>query len=269
MNYSKIIDLYNDKSIHKSIPLMEFVRELTSDVSSIRKANRIPESYPLISLDLYIGDRLFPLVNDLWYSGPSDQHFSTPYRDLIREACNVDEVVFDFSSSWVMKSYGLSEDVTINFRKAGPVFGSYMGRISTAVKSGSYVKKDSCIVVDDIEISDEFYSSKISEGEDIGTKVLHKDSFIHLDTRLGFGKSLYSANVLSREINNERKSLGTKPSDIIDVVVFDSNSNLELLKLHIDSIKSNCKINSLELRESSFGRSIAIGSSKTLDVARG
>lgn len=258
MNYSKILDLYEDNSIHRSIPYMEFIRELTSDVASIRKKNRIPESYPLISLDLFMGDDLWPLVNDLWFAGGDSTTF--PYRDLIKESCNVDEVHFDFSSSWNMKVNGLSENVTLDFRKSGPVFGKDMGKISKAVKTGNYVKDTNSIEVDGINIPDEFYSTSIESSDNEDVKVILKDSFIVLDTRLGFGKSKYTSNVLSREINNTRKSLNVGVSDYISAVIYDSKESIELVRKHINEVKTICKLSSVEFRESQYSRSIALGS---------
>lgn len=260
MNYNKILDLYEDSSIHRSIPYMEFVRELTSDVASIRKMNGIPESYPLVSLDLYIGDDLFPLVNELWFAGYSQDRFDTPYRELIKDSCNVDEVEFNFSSDWYIKTNGLSETITLDFRKAGPVFGKDMGKISKAVKSGNFVKKENSILVDGLVISDEFYSTSIESNNTNNTKILLNDSFIVLSTGLRFGKSKYESNVLSREINNTRKSLNVGISDRVSAVVYDSEENIELVSKHLDDIKFTCKLSSLEFRESSFARSITLGS---------
>lgn len=258
--YDTIMDEFYDHEILNIIPYMNLVREITSEVASIRKANSIPESYPLISLDIYAGDNLFPLINGMWFAGSSDT-FNTPYRDLIMSSCNVDEVVLDYSTEWSRNMYGLSESVTIDFRKAGPVFGKDMGRISKAVKSGSYKRVDGGIEADGIFVSSEYCSFR-SEDPDIsaGVKTLDRDTFIVLNTSLGFGKSKYVSNVLRREINSVRKTVGADLTSLVDVVVFDSAENVAHYKRHDDFIKSEAMASSIEYRVSELGRSVSVGS---------
>lgn len=261
--YDTILDDFYDRKTANVITYMNFLRELTSEVTSIRKANNIPESYPLISLDIYAGDKLFPLINGLWYQPASSDEYETPYRGFIKDFCNVDEVVLDFSAEWPRTMYGISESITLDFRKAGPVFGKDMGRVSKAVKSGNYKRVDDGIEADGIFVSSEYYSFK-SEAPDIssGVKILDGDTFIVLDTRLGFGKSKYVSGILRREINSVRKTVGVDLTSLVDVVVFDSAENISYYNKHDDFIKSEAKVSSIEYRVSDVGRSVALGSSR-------
>lgn len=247
-DFLNAIDIFNNPDVPNVVGVMDFVRALGSEVSSIRKQSSIPESYPLISLNLFIGDDYYELFDEMWFTMSGSSWY---YREFMKDIFNVSQVDFDFFSDWNAVSNGITTEVSLDFKKAGPILGKSTKIVANAIRNKNYSFKNNDLIIDGEVLDPDFYTVKtvLTDNADSSVRVIGPSSFIVLDTRLGFGLPLYRASRLVRQINNQRKNSGKGVSDIITPIVLDTAENIQFYRKHEDYILKNTKSDSIVYHE--------------------
>lgn len=226
---------------------MDFIRELCSVVSSVRSRNSLPNSYPLPYLTIYQGDDLFDLIEYVAFprSNKSD------LTKVLEQACDVDEVEYEYALQDYYDQFGLDNQVSLEFRELGPILGSSMKDVTSAIKSRKYTIEDGDLVTDHGVVRSGFWSRKVRKTKKTppNVEIIGNDSFMVLDISRGFGKSLYNARRMSRELNTFRKDNGYFISDTPNFLVLSSDrEKYESFLKHADFIRNQANLSGFDAR---------------------
>lgn len=238
--YNNLFDaLSNEFNIINS---MNLINKIESDIQSIRKTYRIPNSYPLPALELFLGDNEGAIFRKMFYAG---------HLKVLEDSTKIGRIYYGPNSSDLRARHGLTDRIKLDFKKAGPYFGKNMKKIISAINSGDYKISDGILLAGDIPISHEFYYVSTEEGENTlaDTKVMGDTSFMVLDVSLGYGVEEYIINLAAKSINSSRKDMGCGVKDKVNTFLYVPVRYLDHCINNEDEISRRTRSESLEIIE--------------------
>lgn len=153
------------------IETMDTVRQVTSVALALRKQRRLRVRLPLQKLTVVI-------VNAASL---------TPFESVLREELNVKEVVFSELAENTAAEFGITHQLTVNARAAGPRLGNQVQSVIQATKAGDWSERDGVVVAGGVALEPGEYELTLSIGSadaenNIALSLLDGGGFVLLDT---------------------------------------------------------------------------------------
>ncbi|WP_029068755.1 isoleucine--tRNA ligase [Jonesia quinghaiensis] len=209
---------------------MDEIRETVSLALSLRKAHRLRVRQPLSSLTI---------VTD-------NPAAISPYSTVLAGELNVRNVNIELLDDSAATTYGISENLAVNARAAGPRLGRGVQAVIKGAKTGAWSKTAAGAVVvttdgGDVELLPAEYELTTvvdnTSGQHTAAAVLSGGGFVVLDIELteeliaeGYARDLI------RDIQEARKNAGLNVSDRIHLTITVPEENLAALTTHRDLI---------------------------------
>jgi len=211
------------------VAAMDEVREVVTTALSLRKANQIRVRQPLSTLTVAVAN-------------PDDL---TEYVDLLQGELNVKQVNLIADTPEAFAKFGITENLQVNARAAGPRLGKQVQSVIKAAKSGNWKLDNGTVVVvtpeGAVELEPSEYSLETvvnpaasnSEFGDLAAAVLPSGGFAVFnltmtDDLLAEG---YARNAI-REIQETRKKAGLDVADRIALTIYVPESRTDDLDKH-------------------------------------
>lgn len=208
---------------------MDELREAVSLALALRKAHALQVRQPLSSLTV-VSESVDALA---------------PYTGLLEGELNVRQVVLERLDESAAQRYGISEQLTVNARAAGPRLGRGVQAVIKAAKAGAWDTVNGEVVVHTADgdvplIATEYDLVTVVDTDAADARaaaVLGTGGFIVLDVALS--DELIAEGVardVIRDVQEARKNAGLNVSDriVLDLVV--DASEVEAVSTHRDLI---------------------------------
>ena len=210
------------------VAAMDEVRQITSQVLALRKANRLRVRLPLAELTV-VSSRPAALE---------------PFADILRDELNVKHVRLVLETETSAAENGIVQTLSVNARAAGPRLGKQVQLAIRAAKSGDWREQDGVIVAGDIALEPHEYELTLQAGsgaEDGGQAIalIQGGGFVLLDTKTT--PELDAEGVARdaiRAIQEARKGSGLEVSDRIELRLVAAPADAAALEAHAALISS-------------------------------
>ncbi|MFD2841099.1 isoleucine--tRNA ligase [Populibacterium corticicola] len=191
---------------------MEQVRNAVSLGLSLRKANKQRVRQPLAKLTVVV----------------PDQQTLSPYTNILASELNVKSVELTELSEEATAAYGITQNLAVNARAAGPRLGRGVQAVIKAAKAGDWSVVDDAVVVrtadGDVALEESEYelTTVVGGGADgqIAAAVLAGGGFVVLDLALTpeLLAEGYARDVI-RDVQDARKGAGLDVADRINLTL--------------------------------------------------
>ena len=247
--------------------LMETVRAVCSTGSSLRKEKKIRVRQPLQSLTAAIANEQFAQLETAFGAKGADY-----FAKIVKDELNLREVILVNAQDANPADYGISQQLKVNARAAGPRLGKQVQTAIKASKSGDWtIAEDGTVTVafDAIDgglalVDGEYELVTVVASSDDGTEreaaAVLPGGFLVLNIELT--DELVAEGIARdtiRAIQQARKDAGLNVSDRIDLTVSAPQETLEALRTHEELVTGETLAVSLDLTE---------GESLTITVAK-
>ena len=249
------------------LSLMETVRAVCSVGSSLRKEKKIRVRQPLQSLTAAIANEQFAQLETAFGTKGADY-----FAKIVKDELNLREVILVNAQDANPADYGISQQLKVNARAAGPRLGKQVQTAIKASKSGDWtIAEDGTVTVafDTIDgglalVDGEYELVTVVASSDDGTEreaaAVLPGGFLVLNIELT--DELVAEGIARdtiRAIQQARKDAGLNVSDRIDLTVSAPQDTLEALRTHEELVTGETLAVSLDLTE---------GESLTITVAK-
>ena len=247
--------------------LMETVRAVCSTGSSLRKEKKIRVRQPLQSLTAAIANEQFAQLETAFGAKGADY-----FAKIVKDELNLREVILVNAQDANPADYGISQQLKVNARAAGPRLGKQVQTAIKASKSGDWtIAEDGTVTVafDTIDgglalVDGEYELATVVASSDDGTEreaaAVLPGGFLVLNIELT--DELVAEGIARdtiRAIQQARKDAGLNVSDRINLTVSAPQNTLEALRTHEELVTGETLAVSLDLTE---------GESLTITVAK-
>ena len=247
--------------------LMETVRAVCSTGSSLRKEKKIRVRQPLQSLTAAIANEQFAQLETAFGTKGADY-----FAKIVKDELNLREVILVNAQDANPADYGISQQLKVNARAAGPRLGKQVQIAIKASKSGDWtIAEDGTVTVafDTIDgglalVDGEYELVTVVASSDDGTEreaaAVLPGGFLVLNIELT--DELVAEGIARdtiRAIQQARKDAGLNVSDRINLTVSAPQDTLEALRTHEELVTGETLAVSLDLTE---------GESLTITVAK-
>ena len=249
------------------LSLMETVRAVCSTGSSLRKEKKIRVRQPLQSLTAAIANEQFAQLETAFGAKGADY-----FAKIVKDELNLREVILVNAQDANPADYGISQQLKVNARAAGPRLGKQVQIAIKASKSGDWtIAEDGTVTVafDTIDgglalVDGEYELVTVVASSDDGTEreaaAVLPGGFLVLNIELT--DELVAEGIARdtiRAIQQARKDAGLNVSDRINLTVSAPQDTLEALRTHEELVTGETLAVSLDLTE---------GESLTITVAK-
>ena len=249
------------------LSLMETVRAVCSTGSSLRKEKKIRVRQPLQSLTAAIANEQFAQLETAFGTKGADY-----FAKIVKDELNLREVILVNAQDANPADYGISQQLKVNARAAGPRLGKQVQIAIKASKSGDWtIAEDGTVTVafNTIDgglalVDGEYELVTVVASSDDGTEreaaAVLPGGFLVLNIELT--DELVAEGIARdtiRAIQQARKDAGLNVSDRINLTVSAPQDTLEALRTHEELVTGETLAVSLDLTE---------GESLTITVAK-
>ena len=249
------------------LSLMETVRAVCSVGSSLRKEKKIRVRQPLQSLTAAIANEQFAQLETAFGTKGADY-----FAKIVKDELNLREVILVNAQDANPADYGISQQLKVNARAAGPRLGKQVQTAIKASKSGDWtIAEDGTVTVafNTIDgglalVDGEYELATVVASSDDGTEreaaAVLPGGFLVLNIELT--DELVAEGIARdtiRAIQQARKDAGLNVSDRINLTVSAPQDTLEALRAHEELVTGETLAVSLDLTE---------GESLTITVAK-
>ena len=249
------------------LSLMETVRAVCSTGSSLRKEKKIRVRQPLQSLTAAIANEQFAQLETAFGTKGADY-----FAKIVKDELNLREVILVNAQDANPADYGISQQLKVNARAAGPRLGKQVQTAIKASKSGDWTIADDgtvTVAFDTIDgglalVDGEYELVTVVASSDDGTEreaaAVLPGGFLVLNIELT--DDLVAEGIARdtiRAIQQARKDAGLNVSDRINLTVSAPQETLEALRTHEELVTGETLAVSLDLTE---------GESLTITVAK-
>ena len=249
------------------LSLMETVRAVCSTGSSLRKEKKIRVRQPLQSLTAAIANEQFAQLETAFGTKGADY-----FAKIVKDELNLREVILVNAQDANPADYGISQQLKVNARAAGPRLGKQVQTAIKASKSGDWTIADDgtvTVAFDTIDgglalVDGEYELVTVVASSDDGTEreaaAVLPGGFLVLNIELT--DELVAEGIARdtiRAIQQARKDAGLNVSDRINLTVSAPQDTLEALHTHEELVTGETLAVSLDLTE---------GESLTITVAK-
>ena len=249
------------------LSLMETVRAVCSTGSSLRKEKKIRVRQPLQSLTAAIANEQFAQLETAFGTKGADY-----FAKIVKDELNLREVILVNAQDANPADYGISQQLKVNARAAGPRLGKQVQTAIKASKSGDWTIADDgtvTVAFDTIDgglvlVDGEYELATVVASSDDGTEreaaAVMPGGFLVLNIELT--DELVAEGIARdtiRAIQQARKDAGLNVSDRINLTVSAPQDTLEALRTHEELVTGETLAVSLDLTE---------GESLTITVAK-
>ena len=249
------------------LSLMETVRAVCSVGSSLRKEKKIRVRQPLQSLTAAIANEQFAQLETAFGTKGADY-----FAKIVKDELNLREVILVNAQDANPADYGISQQLKVNARAAGPRLGKQVQTAIKASKSGDWtIAEDGTVTVafNTIDgglalVDGEYELATVVASSDDGTEreaaAVLPGGFLVLNIELT--DELVAEGIARdtiRVIQQARKDAGLNVSDRINLTVSAPQDTLEALRTHEELVTGETLAVSLDLTE---------GESLTITVAK-
>ena len=249
------------------LSLMETVRAVCSTGSSLRKEKKIRVRQPLQSLTAAIANEQFAQLETAFGTKGADY-----FAKIVKDELNLREVILVNAQDANPADYGISQQLKVNARAAGPRLGKQVQTAIKASKSGDWtIAEDGTVTVafNTIDgglalVDGEYELATVVASSDDGTEreaaAVLPGGFLVLNIELT--DELVAEGIARdtiRAIQQARKDAGLNVSDRINLTVSAPQETLEALRTHEELVTGETLAVSLDLTE---------GESLTITVAK-
>ena len=249
------------------LSLMETVRAVCSTGSSLRKEKKIRVRQPLQSLTAAIANEQFAQLETAFGTKGADY-----FAKIVKDELNLREVILVNAQDANPADYGISQQLKVNARAAGPRLGKQVQTAIKASKSGDWtIAEDGTVTVafNTIDgglalVDGEYELATVVASSDDGTEreaaAVLPGGFLVLNIELT--DELVAEGIARdtiRAIQQARKDAGLNVSDRINLTVSAPQDTLEALRAHEELVTGETLAVSLDLTE---------GESLTIKVAK-
>ena len=209
------------------VAAMDEVRQITSQVLALRKANKLRVRLPLAELTVVT-------------SRPASLE---PFADILRDELNVKHVRLVQETESSAAENGIVQTLAVNARAAGPRLGKQVQFAIKAAKAGDWREQDGVVVAGDIALEPLEYELTLQAGtgaDDGGPAItlIQGGGFVLLDTVTT--PELEAEGVARdaiRGIQEARKNAGLEVSDRIELRLSAAPEYASALETHAELIK--------------------------------
>ncbi|GAA1727456.1 isoleucine--tRNA ligase [Isoptericola hypogeus] len=214
------------------VAAMDEVRAVVSSALALRKANQLRVRQPLARLTVAV----------------PDPEALEDYVGLLTSELNVKAVDLVEADADASARFGITEQLAVNARAAGPRLGRGVQAVIKAAKAGAWSRDESGVVVvttDDgpVEmLAAEYELTTVvgdEAGENVAASVLPGGGFVVLDLALddALRAEGYARDVI-RDVQDARKAAGLEVSDRIDLVLDVPAEHVAAVEAHRELIAS-------------------------------
>ncbi|WP_271394275.1 isoleucine--tRNA ligase [Neomicrococcus lactis] len=217
------------------VETMELTRTICSTGSSLRKASKLRVRLPLQSLTAAV---------------PEPARFGDTFANIIAEELNVRAVTFVDAATTSAADFGLSQQLTVNARAAGPRLGKDVQRAIKGAKSGDWSVSDAGVVTaGGLELQESEYMLESVAAEGAGAvAVLPAGGFVVLDTEVTPELEAEGiARDMVRAIQSARKEADFAVSDRIRTTLTGPANEIGAVRANEDLVKGETLTLELEL----------------------
>ncbi|WP_048779230.1 isoleucine--tRNA ligase [Rothia dentocariosa] len=240
------------------LSLMETVRAVCSTGSSLRKEKKIRVRQPLQSLTAAIANEQFAQLETAFGTKGADY-----FAKIVKDELNLREVILVNAQDANPADYGISQQLKVNARAAGPRLGKQVQTAIKASKSGDWtIAEDGTVTVafNTIDgglalVDGEYELATVVASSDDGTEreaaAVLPGGFLVLNIELT--DELVAEGIARdtiRAIQQARKDAGLNVSDRINLTVSAPQDTLEALRTHEELVTGETLAVSLDLTES-------------------
>ena len=239
------------------LSLMETVRAVCSTGSSLRKEKKIRVRQPLQSLTAAIANEQFAQLETAFGTKGADY-----FAKIVKDELNLREVILVNAQDANPADYGISQQLKVNARAAGPRLGKQVQTAIKASKSGDWTIADDgtvTVAFDTIDgglalVDGEYELVTVVASSDDGTEreaaAVLPGGFLVLNIELT--DELVAEGIARdtiRAIQQARKDAGLNVSDRINLTVSAPQDTLEALRAHEELVTGETLAVSLDLTE--------------------
>ncbi|MCJ7827400.1 MAG: class I tRNA ligase family protein, partial [Demequinaceae bacterium] len=233
-DWPTVPDAWRDESLGA---VMDEVREVCSVAHGLRKARQIRVRQPLGAMR----------------AASLDPQALLPYADVIRTELNIKRIQLSWTTKdghlasaeqlFDMPKFGITEELTVNARVAGPRLGAAIQKVIAAGKAGEWEKTAKGLIVGGVALEPGEYALTQQVGglEDAGDRfvcgMVSTGGYVVLDTELtpeleaeGFARDVI------RLVQEERRNAGLNVSDRIRLTLTVPEDRLTAVEAHRDLI---------------------------------
>ncbi|HMH59225.1 MAG TPA: class I tRNA ligase family protein, partial [Galbitalea sp.] len=187
------------------VAAMDLVRDVASAGLALRKSRGLRVRLPLARLTVVTADPGL-LAN---------------FADILGEELNVKQVELVEFDEGSLDSYGITRQLTVNSRAAGPRIGKQVQAVIQAAKAGDWQQQGDTVVVGGVELVEGEYDLELrAADESIAISFLPAGGFVLLDTVTTSELEAEGlARDLIRNIQDTRKAADLRVSDRITLAI--------------------------------------------------
>ncbi|WP_159609253.1 isoleucine--tRNA ligase [Glutamicibacter sp. JC586] len=234
---------------------METTRKICSVGSSLRKAKNLRVRLPLAELKIVLTDAA---------------RLDGTYASIIKDELNLKAVTLIDAEGVDAASYGISQQLVVNARAAGPRLGKNVQQAIKGAKSGDWSVTDGVVTAGGLELVEGEYTLDTvvdAEGE-IAAAVID-GGFLVLDTEVTDALAAEgTARDMIRSIQSARKDADLQVSDRIQTVITANAATIAALEANRELISGETLTAQLELRvdENAKAESVSVQKLDTTTV---
>ncbi|MGP9781062.1 isoleucine--tRNA ligase [Glutamicibacter sp. AOP12-B1-11] len=213
---------------------METTRKICSVGSSLRKAKNLRVRLPLAELKVVLTDAA---------------RLEGTYASIIKDELNLKSVTLIDAEGVDTASYGISQQLVVNARAAGPRLGKSVQQAIKGAKSGDWSVTDGVVTAGGLELAEGEYAldTVVDEAAEIAAAVID-GGFLVLDTEVTTELAAEgTARDMIRAIQSARKEADLQVSDRIRTVITASAEVVAALELNRELVSSETLTAQLDL----------------------
>ena len=219
--------------------LMNRTRAICSSGSALRKAHNLRVRQPLAGLTVAV---------------PEGQRLAGTFESIIADELNLKGVTLLDSSEVSPADFGISQQLKVNARAAGPRLGKQVQQVIKAAKSGDWsVSEDGAVSAGDIALESGEYelATVVDDAAETAARavtVLPEGGFLVLDTELTDElRAEGAARDMIRAIQQERKNADLNVSDRIHTTIHGDAETCAAIEANRDLVAGETLSRELEV----------------------